>query len=283
MVIALDEVADEPLLSRALILVFVALAITAGVYGVVALIVKMDDAGVHLARTGEGGAATLGRGLVRAMPIVLSVLSKVGIAAMLWVGGHILLVGLDELGLSWPYDTVHHLEEDVARRARRRRRLADQHGRLGGPRPRRRRDRGRRPAPQEGRPLTLGRYLPILPGDAAAQAWNPVAPRGRDPRRGPVAAPCRRGLVPRLRPRATLREQSGSSKALTGHGTLYKALGRLEEFGLLASRWEDAEAAEGRPRRRLYELTGQGVEAATRPAGRPVAATPSPRIASRPA
>ena len=58
-----------------------------------------------------------------------------------------------------------------------------------------------------------------------------------------------------------MREQS-SSKSLTAHGTLYKALGRLEEFGLLSSRWEDAEAAEGRPRRRLYELTGQGVREA---------------------
>jgi hypothetical protein len=47
------------------------------------------------------------------MPVVLSILSKVGIAAMLWVGGHILLVGLDELGLHAPYDFVHHLEEDV--------------------------------------------------------------------------------------------------------------------------------------------------------------------------
>src|SRR5689334_5026069 len=55
-----------------------------------------------------------------------------------------------------------------------------------------------------------------------------------------------------------MREQSGS-RSLTGHGTLYKALGRLEEFGLLSSRWEDATAAEGRPRRRLYDLTGQGV------------------------
>src|SRR5918911_2620611 len=55
----------------------------------------------------------------------------------------------------------------------------------------------------------------------------------------------------------TMREASGS-RALTGHGTLYKALGRLEEFGLLASRWEDAAAVEGRPRRRLYELTGEG-------------------------
>ena len=59
----------------------------------------------------------------------------------------------------------------------------------------------------------------------------------------------------------TMREQSGS-RALTGHGTLYKALGRLEEFGLLSSRWEDAAATEGRPRRRLYELTGQGARVA---------------------
>jgi uncharacterized protein len=113
MVISLDEVADEPFLSRALILVLVALAITAGVYGVVALIVKMDDVGLGLAQTREGPSASLGRGLVRAMPVVLSVLATVGIAAMLWVGGHILLVGLDELGVSFLYDEVHHLEEDV--------------------------------------------------------------------------------------------------------------------------------------------------------------------------
>jgi DNA-binding PadR family transcriptional regulator len=60
-----------------------------------------------------------------------------------------------------------------------------------------------------------------------------------------------------------MREQSGS-RSLTGHGTLYKALGRLEEFGLLTSRWEDAAAAEGRPRRRLYELTGEGARVAER-------------------
>ena len=113
MVISLNEVTDEPLLSRAAILVVVALAITAGVYGAVALIVKMDDVGLRLAQQGEGGVATLGRGLVRAMPVILSVLAKVGIAAMLWVGGHILLVGLDELGVSFLYDAVHHLEEDV--------------------------------------------------------------------------------------------------------------------------------------------------------------------------
>lgn len=60
-----------------------------------------------------------------------------------------------------------------------------------------------------------------------------------------------------------MREQGGAD-SLTAHGTLYKALGRLEEFGLLTSRWEDAAVAEGRPRRRLYELTGQGARAAER-------------------
>ena len=58
----------------------------------------------------------------------------------------------------------------------------------------------------------------------------------------------------------TIREQGGS-RALTAHGTLYKALGRLEEFGMLTSHWEDGDV-EGRPRRRLYELTGQGATAA---------------------
>jgi len=113
MVISLNEVADEPLLSRAVILVAVALGITAGVYGAVALIVKMDDVGLRLSQARDARAASFGRGLVRAMPIVMSVLSKLGIAAMLWVGGHILLVGLDELGVAVLYDAVHNLEEDV--------------------------------------------------------------------------------------------------------------------------------------------------------------------------
>jgi DNA-binding PadR family transcriptional regulator len=75
----------------------------------------------------------------------------------------------------------------------------------------------------------------------------------------------------------TMREQRGS-RSLTGHGTLYKALGRLEEFGLLASRWEDAEAASGRPRRRLYELTGEGA----RVAGQRLAGSTGPAAAPRP-
>jgi DNA-binding PadR family transcriptional regulator len=79
----------------------------------------------------------------------------------------------------------------------------------------------------------------------------------------------------------TMREQSGS-RSLTGHGTLYKALARLEKFGLLSSRWEGPAAAQGRPRRRLYELTRQGANVAERArTSKPVSR--SPRVASEPA
>jgi uncharacterized protein len=113
MVIALNEVDDEPFVSRLVILIIVALLITGLVYGVVGLIVKMDDVGLNLARRESGTAQKVGRGLVKGMPKLLSVLSTVGIAAMLWVGGHILLVGIDELGWHALYDVVHHLEESV--------------------------------------------------------------------------------------------------------------------------------------------------------------------------
>jgi uncharacterized protein len=113
MVIALNEVADEPFVSRLVILIVVALLITGLVYGVVALIVKMDDFGLRLSQRTSAASQRVGRGLVKGMPVLLSVLSTVGIAAMLWVGGHILLVGIDELGWHALYGVVHHLEEAV--------------------------------------------------------------------------------------------------------------------------------------------------------------------------
>ena len=113
MVIALNEVKDEPFVARAVILMVVAVMITFLVYGVVALIVKMDDVGVHLAGKPGSGTQRVGHALVAAMPKLLAAISVVGTAAMLWVGGHILLVSLDELGLHAPYDWLHHLEEDV--------------------------------------------------------------------------------------------------------------------------------------------------------------------------
>ena len=113
MVIALKEVATEAFVSRAIILVVVAVGITVLVYGAVALIVKMDDVGLNLSRRGSRGVQRVGHGLLRGMPVLLQLLSTVGVAAMLWVGGHILLVGVDELGWHPPYELVHHAEEAV--------------------------------------------------------------------------------------------------------------------------------------------------------------------------
>ena len=113
MVIALDEVSDQAFWSRLVILIVVAIVITAAVYGVVAVIVKMDDVGLSLAQRSSTFAQKFGRGLVAAMPKVLAALSTIGTVAMLWVGGHILLVQSDELGWHPPYGIVHHWEEAV--------------------------------------------------------------------------------------------------------------------------------------------------------------------------
>ncbi|MCK0174193.1 MULTISPECIES: DUF808 domain-containing protein [Mycobacteriaceae] len=113
MVIALNEVASEAFLPRLIILVVVALVITAAVYGVVAAIVKMDDIGLNLAKRRTDFTRKIGRGLVAGMPKLLAALSLIGTVAMLWVGGHILLVGSDELGWHTPYGWVHHVEEAV--------------------------------------------------------------------------------------------------------------------------------------------------------------------------
>ena len=113
MVISLNEVADQGFWARLAILAVVAVAMTIAVYGVVALIVKMDDVGLHLANRSSDFVGRLGRLLVSAMPVVLSVISVVGTAAMLWVGGHIELVGTDELGWHGGYGVVHHLQESV--------------------------------------------------------------------------------------------------------------------------------------------------------------------------
>jgi predicted DNA repair protein MutK len=113
MVIALNEVADEGLVSRAVILLLVAIGITLLVYGVVGLIVKMDDVGLSLSQRAAPTAQRVGLLLVKGMPKLLAVLSTVGVVAMLWVGGHILLVGVDELGWHAPYGLVHAAEDAV--------------------------------------------------------------------------------------------------------------------------------------------------------------------------
>jgi predicted DNA repair protein MutK len=111
MVIALNEVADQPFVPRLIILIVVALVITVAVYGVVAAIVKMDDVGLLLTQRTSRFAQRIGHGLVAGMPKLLAALSAIGTVAMLWVGGHILLVGTDTLGWHAPYGLVHHGEE----------------------------------------------------------------------------------------------------------------------------------------------------------------------------
>lgn len=114
MVIALNEVAHQSFWARLAILVVVALVITIGVYGVVAAIVKMDDVGLALAQRSARSAQSLGEGLVKAMPRLLAVISAVGVVAMLWVGGHIVISSADDLGWHPPYEALHHLEHEVA-------------------------------------------------------------------------------------------------------------------------------------------------------------------------
>jgi predicted DNA repair protein MutK len=113
MVIALNEVADQPFWPRLIILAIVAVVITIAVYGVVGAIVKMDDIGLSLTQRRSRFAQRIGRGLVAGMPKLLSALSTIGTVAMLWVGGHILLVGTDSVGWHGPYGLVHHAEDFV--------------------------------------------------------------------------------------------------------------------------------------------------------------------------
>lgn len=115
MVISLNTVADQPFLLRTAVLIVVGIALTALVYGAVGVLVKMDDMGLAMAGRGSPAAQRMGRGLVAAMPHVMTVISYVGMAAMLWVGGHILLEGTHELGAEVPYAWVHHLEDLLAR------------------------------------------------------------------------------------------------------------------------------------------------------------------------
>jgi predicted DNA repair protein MutK len=114
MVISMNEVADESLWVRALSLVVVAIAITVIVYGAVALIVKMDDIGLHLTTKDSAGSQRFGELLVKGMPAVLAAITLVGTIAMLWVGGHIMLQGAYDLGWHAPYDLVHVLEKPFA-------------------------------------------------------------------------------------------------------------------------------------------------------------------------
>jgi len=115
MTIALAAIPESGFLTEAVTLATVGVAITGLVYGGVALIVKADDVGLHMHEQGRLAATrALGRGIVRAMPRFLKLLSTVGTLAMLWVGGSIIVHGLEELGVAGPEHLIADLSATAA-------------------------------------------------------------------------------------------------------------------------------------------------------------------------
>ncbi|TNM65077.1 DUF808 domain-containing protein [Aliirhizobium smilacinae] len=113
MALTLADVSKSSISTQGFVLAAVGILITFAVYGVVALIVKADDAGVAMAKTSSPALKVIGRGLVVGMPVFLKILSTVGTAAMLWVGGSILVHGLAELGYAAPEHIIHNATETV--------------------------------------------------------------------------------------------------------------------------------------------------------------------------
>ncbi|MGV0419855.1 DUF808 domain-containing protein [Corynebacterium simulans] len=113
MVISLNEVIDQSFWMRLGALLIVAFAITLAVYGAVGVLIKMDDLGIKLLERNEGKSA-VGKALVKGMPVVLDIISVIGTAAMLWVGGHIVIKGLHEFGINQPHGFIHHLTEPIS-------------------------------------------------------------------------------------------------------------------------------------------------------------------------
>ncbi|MEZ5933570.1 MAG: DUF808 domain-containing protein [Alphaproteobacteria bacterium] len=115
MTIALNAIEADGFWIKAVSLAAVGIGITVLVYGAVALLVKADDLGVTLRQGGRlAFTRSLGKGIVAAMPKLLGLIAIVGTAAMLWVGGNIVVHGLHDLGWHWPYETIHHIAAGAA-------------------------------------------------------------------------------------------------------------------------------------------------------------------------
>lgn len=109
MTIALAAIEAPNVWMQAATLAVVGIGVTLAVYGAVGLIVKMDDVGLYMAGNGRTALGRgLGQGLVKSMPVLMKVLTIVGTAAMLWVGGSIIIHGLEELGFGW---LGHHIQD----------------------------------------------------------------------------------------------------------------------------------------------------------------------------
>ena len=109
------DVLGDSRLTAGLVLGVVAIGITALVYGAVALLVKMDDVGLKLSQIGRlSMTRSFGRGMVKFMPTLMNIISIVGTAAMLWVGGNIIVHGLEVLGWHLPYETIKSVATAVS-------------------------------------------------------------------------------------------------------------------------------------------------------------------------
>lgn len=117
MLISVDALESEIWWMRLAMLVIVAILMTLLVYGSVGLLIKLDDAGRWIAELGSRKASRflqeLGIGLVKLMPKVFTALTVIGVAAMLWVGGHLLIVNLANVGLPFFADTLHLLTHSI--------------------------------------------------------------------------------------------------------------------------------------------------------------------------
>ncbi len=113
MAIALAELADQTLVMEGIVLAAVALTVTIAVYGTVALIVKMDDIGLHLAKSRVAATRAIGRAMVQAMPWLLTALTWIGTAAMIWVGGGIIIHGLEVFGFKALASGLHDFAHRV--------------------------------------------------------------------------------------------------------------------------------------------------------------------------
>ncbi len=117
MALTLSGVSTSNVFTQAAVLACVGILITVAVYGVVAIIVKADDFGLHLAERGPQISKTFGRALVKGVPYLLTALATVGTAAMLWVGGSIIVHGLAGFGLHAPehfIETAAHTVSNAA-------------------------------------------------------------------------------------------------------------------------------------------------------------------------
>ena len=113
MLISLSNIETDSWGMRLAMLIVVGVVMTVAVYGVVALLVKMDDAGLWMLRRRPRWIKVVGSWLVKAMPWVFRLLTVVGVVAMLWVGGHILIANLAEVGVPWFSDALHAVTHAV--------------------------------------------------------------------------------------------------------------------------------------------------------------------------